>query len=120
MLEYIYLIVSCVLGIELFLRMKLMSHVSLVFKIMNRVTHIIVSSRISDHWKEKTVPIYAFIILKNSLLILGILFLIVLSFSFFMVLSETFLLLILSLKGVIFSIIISLAYIKLRVFLLNE
>ena len=56
---------------------------------------------ISDHWKEKMVPVYAFILLKNSLLILGILFLIILVFSAFIVLSSKFLALILSVTGVV-------------------
>ena len=86
----------------------------------NKVFRIITSSNISDHWKEKIVPVYAFILLKNSLLILGILFLIILVFSTFIVLSSKFLTLILSITGVVVSIVISLTYLKLRVIFLNE
>ena len=115
MLNYLYLIVACVISIELLIRLNLMSYVNSVVKISRKALHIIITSRISDHWKEKMVPVYAFILLKNSLLILGILFLIILVFSAFIVLSSKFLALILSVTGVATSIVISLTYLKLRV-----
>ena len=120
MLDYLYLVIACVLSIELFLRLKLMSYVNLIVRNTNKVFRVIISSNISDHWKEKMVPVYAFILLKNSLLILGILFLIILVFSLFIVLSSKFLALILSITGVIVSIVISLTYLKIRVIFLNE
>ena len=120
MLNYLYLIVACVLSIELFLRLRFMSYVNSIGRNSSKVFHVIISSNISDHWKEKMVPVYAFILLKNSLLILGILFLIILVFSLFIVLSSKFLALILSVTGVVVSIVISLTYLKLRVIFLNE
>ena len=115
MLDYVYLVVACFLSIELFLRLKFMSYVNSIGRNINKVFHVIMASNISDHWKEKMVPTYAFILLKNSLLILGILFLIILVFSAFIVLSSQFLALLLSVTGVATSIIISLTYLKLRV-----
>ena len=120
MLDYLYLVIACVLSIELFLRLKFMSYVNSIGKNTNKVFRLIISSNISDHWKEKMVPTYAFILLKNSLLILGILFLIILVFSTFIILSSKFLALILSVTGVVVSIVISLTYLKLRVTFLNE
>ena len=120
MLDYLYLVIACVLSIELFLRLKFMSCVNSIGKNTNKVFRVIISSNISDHWKEKMVPVYAFILLKNSLSILGILFLIILVFSAFIVLSSKFLALILSLTGVAMSIVISFTYLKLRVILFNE
>jgi len=120
MSDYFYLIIACVLSIELFLRLKFMSYVNSIVKNMNKVFRIIISSNISDYWKEKMVPVYAFILLKNSLSILGILFLIILVFSAFIVLSSIFLTLILSITGVAMSIVISFTYLKLRVIFLNE
>ena len=115
MLDYVYLLVACVLSIELLLRLKFMSYVNSIFRNTNKVFRVIISSNISDHWKEKMVPVYAFILLKNSLFILGMLVLIVLMFSAFIVLSSKFLTLILSVTGVASSIFISFAYLKLRV-----
>ena len=115
MVNYVYLVVACVLSIELFLRLKFISYVNSIVRNTNKVFHVIISSNISDHWKEKMVPIYAFILLKNSLLILGILFLIILVFSAFIVLSSKFLTFLLSVTGVATSIVISFTYLKLRV-----
>ena len=115
MVDYLYLVVACVLSIELFLRLKFMSYVNSISRNSSKVFHVIMSSNISDHWKEKMVPVYAFILLKNSLLILGILFLIILVFSSFIVLSSKFLALLLSITGIAMSIVISLTYLKLRV-----
>jgi len=115
MMDYVYLVVACVLSIELFLRLKFMSYVNSIGRNINKVFHVIMASNISDHWKEKMVPTYAFILLKNSLLILGILFLIILVFSAFIVLSSKFLTLLLSVTGIAMSIVISLTYLKLRV-----
>ena len=115
MLDYLYLVIACVLSIELFLRLKFMPYVHSIARNSNKVFRIIISSNVSDHWKEKMVPVYAFILLKNSLLLLGILLLIILVFSAFIVLSSKFLSLILSVTGVATSIVISLTYLKLRV-----
>mgnify|MGYP000595507857 FL=1 len=120
MLDYLYLVVVCVLSIELFLRLKFISYVNSILKNTNKVFRVIISPNISDHWKEKMVPTYAFILLKNSLSILGILFLIILVFSAFIVLSSKFLTLLLSITGVAISIFISFVYLKLRVIFLNE
>ena len=120
MLVYFYFVIACVLSIELFLRLKFMSYVNLIGRNSIKVFHVIISSNISDHWKEKMVPVYAFILLKNSLSILGILFLIILVFSAFILLSSKFLTLLLSVTGVATSIVISLTYLKLRVILFNE
>ena len=120
MLNYLYLIVACVISIELLIRLNLMSYVNSIGRNLSKVFHVIMASNISDHWKEKMVPAYAYILLKNSLLILGILFLIILVFSVFVVLSSKILTLILSVAGIAMSIVISFTYLKLRVIFLNE
>ena len=120
MLDYLYLFIACVLSIELFLRLKFMSYVNSIARNSNKVFYVIISSNISDHWKEKMIPIYAFILLKNSLSILGILLLIILVFSAFIFLSSKFPKLILSVTGIALSIVISFTYLKLRVIFFNE
>jgi hypothetical protein len=115
MVDYAYLVVACALSVELFLRLKFMSYVNFIGRDLNKVFHVIMASNISDHWKEKVVPTYAFLLLKSSLLILGILFLIILVFFAFTVLSSNFLALLLSVEEVVAPIAISLIYLKLRV-----
>ena len=114
MVDNAYLIVACILSIELFLSLKFMSYVSSINRSANKALRVIFASKISDHWKEKVLPTYAFILLKNSLLILGILFLIILVFSAFTFLSSHFLALILSATGIMESVVASLIYFKLR------
>jgi hypothetical protein len=109
-----YLIVASILSIELFLRLKCMSYVNSVNRNTIKVFRVIFASKISDHWKEKMVPAYAFILLKSSLIILGISFLIILVFSAFIVLSSHFLSLILSATGIVECVVASLIYFKLR------
>jgi len=87
-----------------------------MLEVTTKVLHIVFAENISDHWKEKMVPTYAFILLKTSLLMMGILFLIILIFSLFIILSSKFLTLLTSLAGILISIIVSLTYIKLRAF----
>jgi len=104
----------CIFSIELVIRLKLISNVYSIVKILTKVSHIIISSKISDHWKEKIVPVYAYIIFKNSLSILGILFLIIIMFSILVFFSSKFALLLFSIIGIVTSIIISLVYLKIR------
>ena len=115
MIDYIYIVVACILSSELLLRSKFISNINSINQNIKKVLKIIISSNISDHWKEKMVPIYAFILFKKSLLILVILFLIIIMFSFFLLLSSKFLVLILSFKGILFSLLVSIVYLKLRI-----
>lgn len=120
MYDYFYLVIACLLSIECILRFKFLFYLSSIAKTIHRIFHLIISANISDHWKEKMVPIYAFILLKDSLFILGILLLIFLVFFAFIVLSSRFLIFILSIKGIVISIFISVVYLKLRAILCNE
>jgi len=118
MIIFGYLILSCLLSVELLVRLKFITFVNSIFRNSNKVFLIIISSKISDHWKERMVPVYAFIILKNSLSILVILCLVLLIFFLFFILSNEFLLLLLSIKGVFSAVLISYVYIKLKAFFL--
>jgi hypothetical protein len=117
MLDFLYLVLSCVLSIEVFLKLRFVSYVSSISANSYKVFHIIFSSNISDHWKEKMVPIYAFNLLKNALLILGILLIVILLFFTFILFSNNFIIFIFSTTGLLSSIFISILYLKLRSFL---
>ena len=116
-MDYLYLLITCALSIELFFRLSLISYVNLIFRNINRVFLVILSSKISVHWKEKVVPAYAVLLLKYSLSILGIFFLIILLISLFTAISNDFIHFLLSLKGILISIITSILYLKLRKYL---
>ena len=117
MLDFLYLVLSCVLSIEVFLKLRFVSYVSSISANSYKVFHIIFSSNISDHWKEKMVPIYAFNLLKNALLILGILLIVIFLFFTFILFSNNFIIFIFSTTGLLSSIFISILYLKLRSFL---
>jgi hypothetical protein len=119
MIDYFYLLLGCSLSIELLMKIKFMVNLHLILEIVNKVSSVISSSKISDHWKEKMIPAYAVILLKKSLSTLGALLLIILLFLIFIALSDNFIETALSLKGLIISIFFAVSYTKLRIFL-NE
>jgi hypothetical protein len=114
MLEYFYLLVLCFLSIELLLKLKFTSHIYSIMRTTSKVFSVITSSNISDHWKEKIIPAYAFNIFQNSLLILLQFFIIILFVFAFNFLSNSFFLMLISLKGAISSLIFSFSYFKIR------
>ena len=120
MLDYVYLAVACSLCIEIFLRLKFIKYVKSVVDIYQKAFRLIISSKISEHWKEKIIPIYAFKILKNSLFILAIIFLIIVVLYGFTLLSVKLLTITLSTRGILVSVVISLIYLRIRLILINE
>lgn len=114
MLEHLYLILAIILDIEIFIRSGFISHLNAVVATARKASHIILEPKIGDHWKEKIVPAYAFIILKNSLLILVILLAAILVFFSFSLLSNRFITFFLSVMGILESIVIAFVYLKLR------
>ena len=119
MTDYAYLVLSCLFSVEIFTRLKFKHHSISILRNTIKVFKIILSSNISDHWKEKMVPAYALIILRKSLIIMGILLLIILVFSFFIFISNNFLSLLFSLIGIVISFLISFTYYKFRI-IVNE
>ena len=114
MIDYIFLALTCFLSVEIIFRLKFFSHIHVISRRSSKVLKIISSSIISDHWKERVVPAYALIILKESLIILGILGLVILTVAIFSLIASNFLELLLSFEGVLTSLIISFIYYKLR------
>ena len=79
---HFFLILVCILSIEVFIRLNFLSYLDSILKVTKKVAHIIPQNNISDYWKEKVIPLYAFRIMKYSLQILLILLLIL---SFFLI-----------------------------------
>lgn len=114
MLDYFYLIITCIFTIELFLRFNFLDHFSKIKKHFSQVLHILISSNVSDHWKEKMVPFYAFKILKSSSLFLTYFIVIIIVLFAFDIISDSFFSLLISMKGVIFSFLLSFSYFKIK------
>lgn len=113
-MTHLLLLLVCILSIELIIKFNFLSLLDSILNVAKKVTYIIPKNSISDHWKEKIIPIYAFRIMKYSLQILLILFLI---FSLFLItdlLFNNFLAFAVSLFGIVESIIFAFGYIYLR------
>lgn len=114
MLEYFYLILACIISIELFIRFQVFSNITELLTIYRKLFHIIAKSKSSSHWKEKIVPAYSFILLKKSFYIFSIFTMIVLFVFFLVLISDSLSELIFSSKGIILSIVFTMVYLKLK------
>ena len=84
MAVYLTSIVSCICGVELLIRAPLQDSLATLLRYAGKSSHVIRSSRISDHWKEKVLPAYSLTVARESLKLLAI-FLVV--FALLLVLS---------------------------------
>ena len=113
MIHFLLLLV-CILSVEVFIRLKFLSHLDSILKVTQKVTYIIPKNNISDHWKEKVIPAYALRIMKYSLQILLILLLIMSLFFITDLFHNNFLTYTLSLIGIIESMVFAFGYVYLR------
>jgi hypothetical protein len=113
-MTHFLLLIVCILTVEIFIRLNFLSHLNSILKVTKRVTYIIPKNNISDHWKEKVIPAYAFRMMKYSLKILLILLLIISLFFTTDLLLNNFLAFTLSLIGIIESMVFAFGYVYLR------
>ena len=66
-IEWLLACLAVIMAVEIFLRTNIRTNVAEMFSFMKRSTSTIASARISDHWKEKVLVHYSFMILINSL-----------------------------------------------------
>ena len=113
-MNHFLLFLVCILSVEFFIRLNFLSNLVSILNVTKKVTYVIPQDNISDHWKEKVIPAYALRIMKYSLQILMILFLII---SFFFVADyflSGFLIFTLSLVGIVESIVFAFGFVLLR------
>lgn len=113
-MNHLLLMMVCILSVEVFIRLKFLLILDSVKNEIKKVIHVIPQTNISDHWKEKVVPAYAARIMKNSLQVLVIIFLII---SFFFIADyvfNDFLNFALSLGGVLESMVFAFGFLYLR------
>tara|TARA_B100001964_G_C13881339_1_gene443075 strand:+ start:201 stop:500 length:300 start_codon:yes stop_codon:yes gene_type:complete len=94
--------------------MNFLDQLIAILESANKAKNILISIKISDHWKEKVIVKYALQIMKYSLNILLIFLLVFLVFFILSLLEKDFLVCLLSVVGIIESIIVALIYIKVR------
>ena len=111
---HLFLLLVCILSVEVFIRLNFLSHLDLILKVIRRVTYVIPKSNISDHWKEKVIPAYALKMMKYSLRMLLILLLIISLFFIADYFFNDFLAFTFSWIGIIESMVIAFGYVYLR------
>ena len=111
---HLLLLLVCIVSVEVFNRLNFLSLLDSISKVTRKVIHIIPEDNISDHWKEKVITAYALRIMKYSLQMLLILFLILPSFFIADFFLNDFLIFTLSLIGIIESMVFAFGYVYLR------
>ena len=113
---HILILLVCILSIEIFIRLKFLYFLDLLWKVAIKVTHVISAGNISDHWKERVIPKYALIIMKHSIQMLLILLLIISLFFIVDYIKNDFIKFSLSFVGIVDSICFAFGYVYLRKF----
>lgn len=113
-MKHIILSAFCILSIEVFFRLKFSFCFVSTLSLVQKIIHIFSLKNVSDHWKEKLVLKYAFMLMRYSLQILFILTIILVLFISFSFVSDDFLTYSLSSIGIMESIIITIGYNYLR------
>lgn len=72
-MDWVFLLIGSICFVEVFLRLNSTSHIRSLQDILSKVTKVIRSPHISDHWKEQVLPRYSLLLFKQSLLIFAIL-----------------------------------------------
>tara|TARA_B100000989_G_scaffold297592_1_gene283784 strand:+ start:2840 stop:3196 length:357 start_codon:yes stop_codon:yes gene_type:complete len=111
---HLLLLLVCILSVEVFMRLNFLSYLDLILKMIKRVTYVIPKNNISDHWKEKIIPVYALRIMKYSLQILLILLLIISLFFISDYFFNDFFAFTFSWIGIIESMVFAFGYVYLR------
>ena len=111
---HLLLLLVCILSVEVFMRLNFLSYLDLILKMIKRVTYVIPKNNISDHWKEKVIPVYALRIMKYSLQILLILLLIISLFFISDYFFNDFFAFTFSWIGIIESMVFAFGYVYLR------
>ena len=117
------LIVSflAIVTVEFFIRMPFMSHVSALYTLSKKSSHVVLSKKISDHWKEIVVLNYAVKIAKHTLIIsimfvavIPIMLLPAMAIDYFVDLDSTVVDSLATWEGMLAMLIVSVIYIFVR------
>ena len=113
-MNHLILFISCLFSVEILIRSKYISLVNLTIKVSKKAINTISNKNISDHWKEYIIPKYSLQMMKYSMQMLLILFLIIFIFVISDNLFSGFLSFTLSWSGIIESILLAFSYAYIR------
>ena len=119
-MNHLILFISCFFSVEILIRSNYISLVNLTINVSKKAIHTISNKNISDHWKENIIPKYSLQMMKYSMQVLLILFLIIFIFVFGDKVLIGFLEFTFSWNGIIESILIAFGYAFIRKLFLNE
>ena len=119
-MNLLLLLFTVIFFIEILIFFKYTFYFKLMIKLMKSSSLIIFKENISDHWKEKIIPIYSLKIMKYSFL--SLLAPVFLSFIFFMInfFNDGFITFVFSLRSIFLSILMGFIYLYLRKNINNE
>ena len=69
-MHHLALLVICILSVEFFFIVNFLSLLNSTLSFSKKIVSLIPNTQISDHWKEKIVPVYSLIIMKLCVQIL--------------------------------------------------
>ena len=113
-MNHIILLFICFLSVEIFIRSNYVFLINSTIYLSKKAISIILNKNISDHWKEYIIPKYSIQMMKYSLQMLIVLFLIIFIFVIADKLLSGFLSFIFSIQGIIESILIAFSYAYIR------
>ncbi len=113
-MNHLILFISCLFSVEILKRSKYISLVNLTIKVSKKAINTISNKNISDHWKEYIIPKYSLQMMKYSMQMLLILFLIIFIFVIADNLFSGFLSFTLSWSGIIESMLLAFSYAYMR------
>ena len=111
---HLLLFLICILSVEVFIHFRFFSLLGSMLEVTIRITKVIPQDKISDHWKEKIIPIYSLRMMKYSLQIFLLLLLIIsliITVDFFL---NNFLSYTLTLTGLIETVFFASGYFFIR------
>ena len=113
-MNHLILLMICFFSIEIFIRSNYITLIKSLTKVSKKAIYIILNKNISDHWKENIIPKYSLQMMKYSMQMLLILFLIIFIFVIADNLFSGFLAFTFSWNGIIESILLAFSYAYIR------
>ena len=108
------LLMICFLSVEIFIRSNYFPLINSTINVSKKAISTILNKNISDHWKENIIPKYSLQMMKYSMQMLLILFLIIFIFVIADNLFSGFLAFTFSWNGIIESILLAFSYVYIR------
>ena len=113
-MNHLILFVICFLSVEIFIRSNYVPLINSTINVSKKAISTILNKNISDHWKENIIPKYSLQMMKYSMQMLLILFLIIFIFVIADNLFSGFLDFTFSWNGIIESILLAFSYAYIR------